>query len=153
MKLTRDVKNILKSLIEKQLKKDAAKTKKVPVESFNQSQTRKQVEAFCSAVSQNPSAYLDFEYQIEEGEGIDSHYNDNINLSKEALKLIKKLNKQFPIASDEDDCGNRVHFTALEFTLEVPNSLKRKYQALSDKIDLAVVTGDNQDLYDLVKQS
>lgn len=101
--------------------------------------------AFLKALYANPALYLELgEYDEVENLG-------EIQLTKAAQKLCDSIVKANPTREDEQT--EYVTFNALSLTLNVTKSQVKKYQRIADEIDVAVVSGEAVDLYNLLKKA
>ena len=101
--------------------------------------------AFLKAVFANPALYLEMsEYDSVEDVG-------EFNLNKAGKKLAEQIVKANPTRQDEQT--EYVTFNALSLSLSVTKAQVKKFQKIADEIDVAVVTGEAVDLYNLLKKA
>lgn len=151
MKLTRDVKNVLKSMIEKKLK---ALTKVDG--SGDEGAIQRQIDGIVALIKKDPLKILDIE-DIKKDGGFNEDLGwDGLNLSASFIKEANKIIAANPTASTLEsnqmgDHEDQIEFPALEFRLyNVPKKFRPRFQKLADKIDLSVVTAEGKDLYEMI---
>jgi len=103
-------------------------------------------EVFLKALFANPAAYItiDNAYCIDDSDVLSLN---NAQIQKLAESIIKK----YPMPEDEQT--ERVDFAALSHHIYVRKDQVKKFSKLAEEIDVAVVTGEATDLYNLLKKA
>lgn len=101
--------------------------------------------AFLKVIFSNPSLYL----ELQEYDEVED--TSELRLTKAGEKARDAIVKLNPTLEDEQT--EYVTFNALSFSLNVTKAQVKKYTKLADEIDVAVVSGEAVDLYNLLKKS